>query len=101
MKEEKRFYSYEEAAMKLKISKERLFEILIDSGLCYYGQGKKKGINDQPMAYKRYSKPLKINITRPEQGYFMRRRKQLKDGSFLYTTYITESCLEYLKTIVH
>ncbi len=54
MKQEQIFW-YEEVCLKLRISRQELYDFLTDSGFCYNKQG-----YDRPVAYKRFAKPLKL-----------------------------------------
>lgn len=90
MKQEQIFW-FEEACLKLKVSRTELYDFLIDSGFCYNKHG-----YDRPVAYKRFAKPLKLR-KKPEHGFFVIRKSD--EGERL--TFVTKSGLKFIEEHIH
>lgn len=89
MKEQ--IYWFEEVCLKLNISREKLYNFLVDSGFCFY-----KKNYDKPIAYKRFCKPLKLR-KKPEHGYFILRKDN--DGNKM--TFVTKSGLKFIENHIN
>ena len=91
MKQEQIFW-FEEVCLKLKVSRTKLYDFLIDSGFCY-----NKHDYDRPVAYKRFAKPTLKLRKKLEHGFFVIRKSD--DGECL--TFVTKTGLKFIEEHIH